>query len=210
MSPSLPGDCQLQCCDTVTLQSLAVTAPAPAKAAPGAAQHPDPGGEHTSDTPGSAANVGSACLEPAASLCPPTPFPTHSGQEKEQERAGMALGACECRQGVARGLGVPCLTFSGVLGTAGGARHGRRELARQGMTHRGWGWEPAAILLLPALPGRGLPSCQAVGKSPALCSPFPGCAHTWWFVPEASPAHPGLCAGINPSGSLSQLPHPKP
>lgn len=42
---------------------------------------------------------GLACLELAASLCPPTPFPTYAGQEEEQKLARMALRACKYKQG---------------------------------------------------------------------------------------------------------------
>lgn len=176
--------------------------------------------EGSSDTPGSGANVGSACPGPAASFCPPTPFPTHSGQEWEQELARMALGACKYRQGVPCGLGVPYLTFS-CSAQHGSARHcteGGREhpLPPAGTggddtqrVEQGWPGSlaqssPCSLLWLAGI--CPTPSFRAIDKSVAPCvAPHlavlrPGCC--CGLSPAASQAHPRLCGWINPSVSL--------
>lgn len=141
------GGCRLQSCDAVTVQGE------PGNVSPclymsttstSQEQHSKLTREGSSDTPGSGANEGSACPGPATSLCPPTPFPTRSGQKREQELARMALGACKYRQGVPCELGVPHLTFSGLFSTAWQcqALHGGSTpslpLAREEMTHSRW------------------------------------------------------------------------
>lgn len=120
MSPSLHRDCRLQSCDTGTVQSPCISK---STTSTFQEQQGTLSWEESSDTPGSGANVGSACLEPAVSLCPPTPFPTHSGQEREQERARMALRACKCRQGCPAGWVCLASPFPVCWAQHGSARH---------------------------------------------------------------------------------------